>query len=134
MLCNWYHHKYISWKYWHAKKRCVDALYMVVVYDQYKECVNKWLAIEVFEVEKDKLKVIYFHTFLMILSRKGLAYKVDSIQNPCHKFMQRSTPFNIQCILSMLALPIFATPKNKLVSTLLITVYLKLFTDLSHPR
>ena len=73
------HHNYISWKHLHAMKRHVDALAVAVAYDFYKECMTETLALEVFEVQKDKLKVMDFHMFKVKLSKQGLAYKVDKL-------------------------------------------------------
>ena len=85
------HHYYISWKYWHAVKGYVDALSVVVAYDSYKEYVTETLALEAFEVEKDEIQVMCFHTFKVKVSRQGLAYKVNKLQYPDDKFMRRAT-------------------------------------------
>ena len=69
------HHNYVSWKYWYATKCHVDALAVVVAYDFYKECMTETLVLEAFEVQKDELEVMDFHTLKVKLSNKDLPTK-----------------------------------------------------------
>ena len=73
-----YHLFYISWKYWHTTNLNIDMLALVVVYDMYKECVTKNLAIEVFRIKSgDITKVLDFHEFCGRCVEIGMVYKLE---------------------------------------------------------
>ena len=91
------HHVYISWKYWHAMKRHVDALAVVVAYDFYKECINEPLAREAFGFnESDKINVMDFHEFKVKLSKQGISYTVNNKVYDGDKFMRSATKLHKQ--------------------------------------
>ena len=86
--CN---HVYVSWKYWHAMKRHVDALSIVVAYDFYHECATEVLAMEAFGIDKKEIKVLDFQGFKVRCAEQGIIYSVKKCEYPGDKFMRVAT-------------------------------------------
>jgi hypothetical protein len=71
--CNMF---YVSWKYWHASKRHVQALGLVVAYDMYKEVVEEGFALFCFASKDDAAEkcILDCHSFRDQLAMQGLRY------------------------------------------------------------